>query len=142
STIVSLPGVVTAQGEVVSDLLESADRLLGRLTQVPTGDRTLLLVTADAGFPEGTAQHPLHERQIHVPLLGRIGRSLELGVHSSSLIALDDVIGSLSCWTGRSRAGRFAAEPVHAAALLEELRGQPRLSRVSLILRGPNGAVG
>lgn len=140
-TVLSLPGVVTAEGEVVEDLLESADRLVDRLALASTGQRTLLVVTAGAGHVQGDGGRALDERLIHVPLLGRSGPRLEFGVRSPSLTGQSDVLHALLRLAGLP-IERSAQSTIYADALLRELSGERVGSRTSLILRGPEETVG
>jgi hypothetical protein len=141
-TVISLPGVITSEGKVIDESLQSADRLLDRLALAHAGEQTLLLVTAGAAHLTAEQRHELDERMIHVPLLGRCGLPLEFGVHSPSLVASSDVLHALVRWAGLwiEWAERDAA--THAEALLRELSGARVASRQSLLLRGPDAAVG
>src|SRR5690606_846524 len=141
-TVVSLPGVVTAEGNVLEHLLESADRLLDRLAFASTRERTLLLATAGAGEVSAEPGREMDERLIHVPLLGRSGPPLKFGLHSPSLVGQGDVLQALLRWAGLRVEGATRESATHAESLLRELSGERVGSRQSLLLRGPDGAVG
>jgi hypothetical protein len=141
-TIVSLPGVVTAEGIVVDEVLESADRLLDRLALINTADRTLLLVTAGRAHVSAEPGRELTERMLHVPLLGRSGPPLEFGLHSRSLVGQSDVLHALLLWAGLPIEKAEQEGAAHGEALLRELAGERVASRSSLFLRGPDERVG
>jgi hypothetical protein len=141
-TVASLPGVVTAEGEVIEELLESADRLLDRLALVGTGEQTLLLVSAGGAHVSAEPGRELDERLIHVPLLGRSGPPLEFGWHSPSLVSQSDVANALLHRAGLPIEESGTESTAHAEALLRELSGERRESRPSLIIEGPDGTVG
>lgn len=138
-TVISLPGVVTPGGDVLAEVLESADRLLDQLAVTATSPGSLLLVCAGGGHVSAEPGQQLHERLIHVPLLGRSGPPLDFGLHSPSLVALSDVPALLRQWGGLTVEADRAP---HAAALLRELSGERVESRQSLLLRGPQEEVG
>jgi len=124
--------------------LALADHLVGHLADLlencPAPESLLTLVGAASGIEpavteESSDRSGLSESKIHVPLLGRTGSGLQLGLRSGALVTIADVAARIQAHFLATSVGGTEVEAEMHYALSTELCGAQITSREQLVLR-------